>query len=87
MDFDIKIWWEFRDRANKIGSELDKYRDENRKIGLLKQDLDRYIERITEVLKECSSYMDSCGLKIPSKYNNNSNGHLASDFICEVKGA
>lgn len=85
MDFDIKVWLEMREEANKIGEELNTYRDEKGKIQLPKEELDMRIEKITEILKSCSAYMNRCRLKMPRpkwKYNiKNEATHVSSEHF------
>lgn len=85
MDFDINVWLEMRAQANKIGEELNSFRDEQGKIQLSKFELDEYIEKITEILRCCSVYMDRHGMKMPRskwKYNiKNEATHVSSEHF------
>jgi alpha-glucosidase (family GH31 glycosyl hydrolase) len=81
MNFDIKIWSNFRKQAEIIGKHIASYKDDKGIIHMEKKDLESYIAHITVILKLCSDYMDKCGLTPPPplwKYDDEDPTSLAS---------
>ncbi len=72
MNFYLKEWYEYRSKSRLIGKHIQSYKDKTGTINLDKETLQGYIAHITCILKECTDYMDKCGLTVtPSlwKYN------------------
>ncbi len=72
MNFDIKVWSKYRNEATVIGNHIASHKDHNGFIIMKKADFKEYIQQITDILKECSNYMDKCGMTPPAplwKYN------------------
>ncbi len=65
MKFEIKTWHQYRKQASVIGKHIGSYKDDKGIIHLDKAVLQGYIQQITDILKECSDYMDKCGLTAP----------------------
>ena len=72
MIFQIDMWYKYRKQADVIGKHIASFKDEKGAIHLDKKVLEGYIQQITTILKECSDYMDKCGLTMGKplwKYN------------------
>jgi hypothetical protein len=72
MNFHISFWNKYRSQAGILGTHIQSYKDALGVIHLDKDSLHGYIAHITCILKECSTYMDKCGLTMPPslwKYN------------------
>ena len=66
MNFHISVWNKYRNQAGILGTHIQSYKDALGIIHLDKDTLHDYIAHITCILKECSNYMDKCGLTMPS---------------------
>lgn len=72
MNFHISVWNKYRSEAGILGNHINSYKDRFGVINLDKDTLHGYIAHITCILKECSDYLDKCGLTMPPglwKYN------------------
>lgn len=72
MNFKISEWKKYRNQASVLGEHIQSYKDATGIINLDKDSLYGYIAHITAILKECSNFMDKCGLTMPPslwKYN------------------
>lgn len=65
MIFNISIWHEYRKKAAMIGKYIDSFKDDKKVIHMKKHALETSIKKITDILKECSEYMDKCGVTLP----------------------
>ncbi len=65
MKFSLNTWNKYRSRAGILAEHILSYKDKKGIIHLEKEILDGYIGHITFILKECSNYMEKCGLKVP----------------------
>ena len=71
--FDLHIWNNYRMKAQRIGEKIDSFKDSSGVIHLKKEVLQDYIAQITDILQDCSIYMDKCKKFLPSAlwtYNN-----------------
>jgi len=66
MNFKISIWNKYRKQASLLGDHIQSFKDNKGFIKMDKKQLEGYIAHITCILKECSNYMDKCGLTVPS---------------------
>jgi len=66
MKFDIKVWQRYRNEATVLGNHIASHKDHNGFIIMKKADFKDYIQQITDILKECSNYMDKCGMTAPA---------------------
>lgn len=63
MQFSTKEWFEYREKAMKVGMKLDQLKKQHGgKIKMEDEATHHYIEEITVILRKCSSYMDKCSL-------------------------
>ncbi len=62
MNFDIKIWNEWRHQASILAEHILSYKDDKGILHIDKEQLQGYIAHITCILKECDNYMDKCNL-------------------------
>lgn len=72
MNFQLSVWNKYRSQAAILGKHIDSYKDDKGIIHLDRDSLEGYVAHITCILKECSNYMDKCGLTMPPglwKYN------------------
>lgn len=66
MNFELKKWYEHRANASILGEYIQGSKDNNGIRHLERETLDGYVAHITCILKECSNYMDKCGLTMPA---------------------
>lgn len=64
MNFYLSTWNRFRQQAGILAEHILKFKDDKGIIKMDKDQLEGYIAYITCILKECSNYMDKCGLTI-----------------------
>ena len=72
MNFNIKIWHKYRHEAANLANHIETYKTDEGIILLEKKVLKAYIQQITDILKECTDYMNKCGMTIADplwKYN------------------
>ena len=72
MSFNISVWNGYRNQAAILAHHIQCYKDALGFIKLDKDTLQGYVAHITCILKECSNYMDKCGLTMTPglwKYN------------------
>ncbi len=62
MNFHISVWNKYRDNARILGDHIQSYKNDKGIILMDKESLEGNIAHITCILKECSNYMDKCGL-------------------------
>jgi hypothetical protein len=66
MNFHLSVWNKHRSQALILGNHIQSYKDKNGIIKMDRDTLEGYIAHITCILKECSIYMDKCGLTRPT---------------------
>jgi hypothetical protein len=62
MKFDINIWNKYRKQAKIIGDYIQSFKDKKGHITMEPNQLELCIRQITDILNECSTYMDKCGI-------------------------
>jgi hypothetical protein len=82
MKFDINVWLSYRKQARIIADYIQAHKEifydfhgnfKKCKLNMEKYELEYNIKKITLILKECSEYLDRCGMNIPKslwKYDN-----------------
>lgn len=65
LKFDIRTYNQYRKQAHVIGKHLRRFKNDDGVIDMDKETLAFYIGQITAILKECSNYLDKCGLTMP----------------------
>lgn len=64
MKFNINTWNKYRIQANAIGAYITYHKDEKGFINMTKKELDECIDKITEILRLCSKYMNTFDMKM-----------------------
>lgn len=64
MEFDVNVYREYYDEVHRLGEQLVKYFDGVSPLDLV--DFKALQKEISDILQECSNYLDECGMNIPA---------------------
>lgn len=73
MKFNLDTWNSYRQEAAELANYLATTKNEIGIMDVDKHTKERYIASITLILRQCSKYIDKCGIGMPVslwKYNN-----------------